>query len=282
MPRGKVSMDVISEAWTFLQPNIGPWLLAMVAYFGVTYGFSIVQNLVQLPAQNGGSPIWIVLSLVIQLIGSLVSQLLLGGLAKMAIGTVRTRVANINEMWTVTNVWLGLVLSGILQGLFYIIACLPGLIVLGVSVFAPLSQAGVFSPAVLNGGKAPNIPPSVIGGMVGGISVGMLLILLASAVRFSLFYLATFLIVDRKTGAWEAISTSAKALKKHFWSSLLLLFVLALINTGGVMACCVGLFLTVPLSQIAIALVYRDLFGMGEAPPQATVYAPPPIASPNF
>lgn len=283
MPRGTVSLDVISEAWQFLSPNIGPWLLAMVAYFGVSYGINIIQNIFQALGQNGGSAIWIVLAILLQVIGWGVTQILAGGLAKLAIQTVRTRIANINEMWTVTNVWGRLLLSALLQTFICGLASLPGLIVLGIGVFGPLSQAGFFSPGAFAGGKFPNLPPSSIGAMVGGVSLGILLMFVVVVPLASLFLLTTSLIVDRKLGPWQAIAQSFGALKKHFWSTLLLAFVLGLINMGGVAACCIGLLFTVPLTVIAIALVYRDLFGIGEgAVAQQTVYAPPPIANPNF
>ena len=282
MPRGTVSLDVISEAWTFLKPNIGNWVLAMVVFFGIPYGISALRGVLQMLGQNGGSQIWTILAILLQVVSWGLTQLLTGGLAKMAIGTVRTRVANINEMWTVTNVWLGLLLTALLQGLLSLVAAIPGLIVLGVSVVGPLIKSGVFNLMAQGSSKAPPIPPSMIGAMIGGTALGVLLIVLLSIPLSSLLFLSTFLVVDRKVGPWEAISTSFGALKKHFWSAILLTFVLGLVNMAGALACCIGMLVSIPLTQIAVALVYRDLFGVGDAAPQTTVYAPPPIANPNF
>ncbi len=282
-PRGTVSLEVISEAWSYLSPNLGPWVLASVAYFGIPYAISMVRGIFQMLGQNGGSSLWLILAFLIQVVSWVVTQLLLGGMMKMAIGTVRNRVANINEMWTVTGEGLNLVLSAILRGLIYSLACLPGILVLGASVFVPLYKAGIFSPAVLASGRAPAVPPALIGTMFGGIGLGALLIFLAATPLTALFLLTTTLIVERKLGPWEAISQSIGALKKHFWPTVLLSFVLGLVNSAGFMMCCVGILFSFPLVQIATALVYRDLFGIDEAAPQSTIYAPPPpIANPNF
>lgn len=281
-PRGTVSLDVIGEAWQILSPTLGNWILAALIYFGITYAINIVQNLLQSVGDRHNSVILSLLSLLLSLISFVVSQLLLGGLAKMAIETVRTRVANINEIWSATNVLGTLILSAILQGIFYVIACLPGLIVLGVSVVVPIMRSGAFNPATIGSGRAPNIPPALVGGMVGGILLGVLLMLVLAIPLAALLFMSTPLIVDRKVGAWEAISQSFRALKPHFWSAALLLLVLGLINMGGFAACCVGILFTFPLSYIAIALVYRDLFGLNGASPQNPGYTPPPIANPNY
>lgn len=283
MPRGKVSTEVISEGWQILSPVVGQWVLAMVVFFGIYYGIGIVRSIIETLGRNGGSQIWTILALLIQLVSWIVVQLMTGGLAKMAIATVRTRTADIGQMWSVSNVGMTLVLSALLQGILSLLVCLPGIAVLGVNVFLPLFKAGVFNPAVLASGRPPAIPPSLIGGMMGGIFGGIALILVATIPLRALLFLATLLIVDRKVGPWAAIAQSAGALKKHFWSALLVVLLTDLVNLAGVLACCVGTLVSVPLTQIAIALVYRDLFGLGDAAPQPqTIYAPPPIANPNF
>ena len=92
------------------------------------------------------------------------------------------------------------------------------------------------------------------------------------------------LIVDQQANAIDAIKRSWDVCKGNLGGLFVLSLVLGLINIGGACACGVGLFVTFPLSQIAIALVYRDLFLGGTMAPQtpsAPNYPPPPIASPG-
>lgn len=281
-PRGRVSLDVIGEAWRLLSPNLGNWILAMVLFFGVRFGISVFQNIIQQTAGRGSSftPFMIAFTVLMQVVSWVVMQCLLGGLAKLAIATVRTGRAELSEMWSVSNVWVSLALSSLLQGLFYLLALIPAIGVLGTRVILPLFKAGLFNPTTLATGRPSAIPPAVANSLLSGMSLGGLLFLLAVPLTV-LFFLTTLLIVDRKVGPWQAITQSVGALGRHFGMTLLLVFVLGLINAGGVLACCVGYLVSMPLTQIAAALVYRDLFGIESVAP-ATIVAPPPIANPNF
>lgn len=281
-PRGRVSLDVIGEAWRLLSPNLGNWVLAMVLFFGVRFGISIFQNIIQQIAGRGSSftPFMIAFTVLMQIVSWIVMQCLLGGLAKLAIATVRTGRAELSEMWSISNVWVSLAFSALLQGFFYLLAAIPAIGVLGTRVFLPFFKAGLFNPATMATGKPPVIPPAVANNLLSGMSLGGLLLLLVVPLTV-LFLLTTSLIVDRQVGPWQAIKQSVGALGRNFGSTLLLVFVLGLINIGGVLACCVGYLVSLPLTQIAVALVYRDLFGIESVTP-ATIVAPPPIANPNF
>lgn len=90
------------------------------------------------------------------------------------------------------------------------------------------------------------------------------------------------LIVDQKLAPVDAMKASWAGMKPHLGSLFVLGFVLGLLNFAGALACGVGLFVTVPIYVVAMALVYRDVFGAGGAPTQNTGYTPPPIANPNF
>lgn len=72
--------------------------------------------------------------------------------------------------------------------------------------------------------------------------------------------MTTPLVVDQKLGATEAISRSWAMMKGNLLSFLVLGLVLGIINLGGMLACGVGLLVTAALSQLALALVYKDLF----------------------
>lgn len=277
-------MDVIGEAWGYLSSNLGIWLLAMVIYVGATWGIIALCGFLegQLPNQNSSAIK--ALTVIIQIIPWVVTQLLLGGLANLAIGTVRTRKAKLREMLLAANVALALLLSGILQSILCILASLPGIIILVVSMLIPFVKLGESSLNFIATGKFSAIQPSAVSGTLGGLSLGFVLLFGISIAVVSLLFLATPLVVDRKAGPWRAITQSMGTLRRHFWSASLLMLVIAFVNLGGLLFCCVGVLFTIPLTQIAIALVYRDLFGSDsdQVPLVRGGYPQPPIANPNI
>ncbi|BCM91024.1 hypothetical protein IAD21_02888 [Abditibacteriota bacterium] len=281
-PRATVSVGVISEAWSYLASNLGPWLLAMVACCAISYGVIALCTFLQDRSQHQHSSLLSFVAGLAQILPWIITQLLLGGLTKLAIGTVRTRSAKISDLWKVTNVTLSLLLSSLFQGFLYALACLPGFIVFMISIIIPIMHVGESAFKFLGTGKIPGISSSSVATTTIGVSFGFLFFFGGLLLLASLLLLATPLIVERKAGPWRANVQSIATLRRHFWSGVLLLLVLGLINIGGMLLCCVGLLLTIPLTQITIALVYRDLIGIEGIVAPPTVYAPPPIANPNI
>jgi hypothetical protein len=78
--------------------------------------------------------------------------------------------------------------------------------------------------------------------------------------------LGTWYVVDAKMGPIEALGASWNATKGHKGD----LFVLALAAFGlallGLLMLCVGIFVTVPISYIALGVAYTRISGIGPAP----------------
>jgi uncharacterized membrane protein len=68
------------------------------------------------------------------------------------------------------------------------------------------------------------------------------------------------LVIDKRLGFWEAMELSRKAVDQRWWSVAWLLLVCLLINVGGGLLCCVGVFFTLPLTMIATTYAYEDVF----------------------
>lgn len=94
--------------------------------------------------------------------------------------------------------------------------------------------------------------------------------------------MTTPLIVDQKASGIDAIKRSWETCKPQLGTLFLLFLVLGLLNFATVCTCGLGLFVTFPMTQIAIALTYRNLFGIGRAESGVAplMFPPPPIASP--
>ena len=130
-------------------------------------------------------------------------------------------------------------------------------------IIAPLLIAGILVTLATGLGFVACIIPGVI-----------------MALGFSMYIP---LIVDQKADAIDSIKRSWDVCKPHLGALFLLFFVLGLVNLVGLCACGIGLLVTYPLTQIAIALTYRNLFGVGRSEGEMARpnFPPPPIASPQ-
>ncbi|MBW3635332.1 MAG: hypothetical protein KY445_02555 [Armatimonadetes bacterium] len=228
--RAEISFDSISEAWKYLQPNLGPWIGATLVYALITAALSVLQTRLSPPDANGipqlGAAYWLT-----TLVSFVVGQFLIGGLIRMAIATVRTGRADFGLVFSAFDVLPALIGAGILTTIAsffgFLLCIVPGLLLLG------------------------------------------------------LFLFVTPLIVDQRKGALDAMSTSFNTLKPHMWMALLYLLVIGLLAGAGVLACGVGVLVTLPLALLAIAVTYRDFFLGGAAPSEGPFVPTAPIADPR-
>lgn len=124
-----------------------------------------------------------------------------------------------------------------------------------------------------------NTYPYAINILVSGIIVGVL-----TAVGFLLFIIpgvilvlrlwpTPFLILDRNLGPFDAVSQSWNLTKGSSWRILGFFIIAALLNAAGALAFVVGLFVTIPVTAIATASVYRHLTIRPVTPTPPTVAA---------
>jgi hypothetical protein len=64
------------------------------------------------------------------------------------------------------------------------------------------------------------------------------------------------------------MAASRKLVSRHWWTVFALVIVVGLINVGGVLLCCVGVFAAFPLSLTALMYAYEEMFS-ASAPPTA-------------
>ncbi len=77
---------------------------------------------------------------------------------------------------------------------------------------------------------------------------------LSTAVMFTIFY-----IVDRQMEVVAAIQQSVDTVKQNFWIFLGVNIVANVVSSLGVIACFIGIVVTLPMYFCTIAVVYRDL-----------------------
>jgi len=69
------------------------------------------------------------------------------------------------------------------------------------------------------------------------------------------------LMIDKKMEFWPAMELSRKVITRHWWSFFGLAIMGGLLNIVGMLVCCVGMFVTMPVTLMAIMYAYEDIFG---------------------
>ncbi|MCD6360735.1 MAG: hypothetical protein J7M38_07700, partial [Armatimonadetes bacterium] len=127
--------------------------------------------------------------------------------------------------------------------------------------------------------------PALLVGIVGGFigQLGIIACIVGVFATQALVLFAMPLVVDRKMDFWPAIQMSMDKVKENLvaWS----VFVLAIgaLQLLGAIVCVVGTLVTAPIAMVAIALAYRDNFGIqgaagaGAAAPPSAPQVPPTV-----
>jgi uncharacterized membrane protein len=97
--------------------------------------------------------------------------------------------------------------------------------------------------------------------LIGGF--GILLSMLFMMALGTMLTFAIPLTMDRKMDAWEAFKATW-SVTKHCWGKCLgMSFTMMAVNLAGMLALCLGMLVTAPLSIAMFAVAYEQLFGRG-------------------
>ena len=88
---------------------------------------------------------------------------------------------------------------------------------------------------------------------------GFILLIIPGIILLIQFQFATYSIVDEQTRPIEALKRSAQLTKGTKLNLLLFGLVILLLNFAGLLAFIIGLFVSIPVSMLATAYVYRQL-----------------------
>jgi hypothetical protein len=93
--------------------------------------------------------------------------------------------------------------------------------------------------------------------MVVFIIVAFLLLLFPGAYLAARFGFYQIVMVDQEKGMMDAFRESSRLTNGNKWAIIALYIVLGLVNLAGVLALCVGLLFTVPLTMLAWFVTYK-------------------------
>ncbi|MBU6410761.1 MAG: DUF4339 domain-containing protein [Verrucomicrobia bacterium] len=92
------------------------------------------------------------------------------------------------------------------------------------------------------------------------VSIGYVLCVIPGLFFQVAWMFAIVLVIDRGMDFWEAMETSRRMVCKHWFMVFAFLIVNALLMAGGVVACCVGIFVTMPIGWAAMMSAYETIF----------------------
>lgn len=99
-------------------------------------------------------------------------------------------------------------------------------------------------------------------GMVRGVLLlaGFALLIIPGIYLSVAWVFSDALVVDKRLGFWEAMEMSRKAVTKHWLTVFCLLLLVGLVMVAGLLACCIGVIVTVPIGYVAMMFAYEDIF----------------------
>jgi uncharacterized membrane protein len=74
------------------------------------------------------------------------------------------------------------------------------------------------------------------------------------------------LIIDRQMDFWPAMEASRKVIGKHWTAAFALLVLCGVIYLAGMAVCCVGVFISLPITVGALMYAYESIFSATTTP----------------
>ena len=111
-------------------------------------------------------------------------------------------------------------------------------------------------------GFGPSIGQLILLGLVMNslVIIGCTLCLIPGIYLSVAWYFAIPLVIDRRMNFWEAMESSRKMVTKHWFLVFAFLLVVGLLAAAGVIACCIGIFVTMPIFFASIMYAYETIF----------------------
>ena len=97
------------------------------------------------------------------------------------------------------------------------------------------------------------------------VIMGCVLCLIPGVYLSVAWYFAIPLVIDRRMNFWEAMESSRKMVTKHWFLVFAFLLVVGLLAAAGLIACCIGIFVTMPIFFASLMCAYETIFSPAAA-----------------
>lgn len=119
-------------------------------------------------------------------------------------------------------------------------------------------------------------PPEVLLQMFAYMGAILLFYIVCTLVTGVIFAFAYQLVIDKNMSGWEATKLSARAARENFGGVVGLVLLELVLSAAGLLFCCFGLVLIMPVTKAAWAIAYSQVFPMALPPAPAQQTPPPP------
>jgi uncharacterized membrane protein len=105
--------------------------------------------------------------------------------------------------------------------------------------------------------------PTLVASLVISLFVfgGTLLCVIPGLVIGAMYKFTYLFIVDKRMDFWPAMQASHAVVKNDYFGFTMFLLLMVLVNLLGVLCCVVGMFISVPVTLVAITVAYKELVG---------------------
>jgi hypothetical protein len=228
----------IDRAWKLLTNHFGAVVGGVALYLAIQLAIGALSNI----------PVF---GVFVSLGSIVVAGPMLGGVYYYLLKIIRGQRTEVGEIFSGFRLaFLHLFLGYFIAALLTALSALPGGVLMGISIFLMVQQKAV---------TALYVVLAVLGFILAIVPV----IYLGVSWAFTLP-----LVVDKQMDFWSAMGASRKMIAKHWWLMFGFFIICALTNFVGLLACCVGVFITVPLVFTAMMCAYENMFS-GPAPQTA-------------
>jgi hypothetical protein len=236
----------ISRGWELVKNNFGLLFVGVLIYFlieGAIGGLGSIPHI---------GPLFSIANLFI-------AGPLMGGVFYIFIQAIRGQPTNVGDVFAgFRRAFIQLFLGTLVPGLLIGLCMIPFVIVLCVKCFPAITHiqhAGSNNAEVLAAIKS-----------TWSISLPVLLICMIPVIYLAVSWKFTLpLIIDRQMDFWSAMGASRKMVSKHWWQVFGLVILISLVNVAGLLLCCVGILITIPIGFGALMYAYETIFSQSQS-----------------
>jgi len=228
--------DVLREAWERINGYKGIILGAsVVAYIGVfliNFVFGFIGGMLM---GASGSPIaGIIVNMLVSILGGMLAYPLLSGVILMGIRRSADQPFEFATLFSCLGQFVPLMLTALLMNLV---------------IYVPMGVLGVIA-ALVSGNSLTVIGLAGFVGLIYAVYIGVS------------YTLAMPLVFERGLSPWQALETSRKAINQRWFKVFGLLLLIGIAMTIGSIPLLIGLIWVIPLSIVAVGVLYRTVFGV--------------------
>lgn len=256
----------ISRGWSLFADNLGILLGSTVLYFVLIFVASTVLGVMANPilmsvlGKEAMQSVTFKISFdfLFRIITAPLFGPLAGGLYYIFIQTMRGRPPQVGQLF------IGFQKMFVQLFLGYLVFTLVGAVCLVPFTIAETSRLGPIFAQLQSGTVTPAEMHAKLLQLSSAMSscVPVLIVCLIPTIYFLVnLQFVLPLIIDKEMNFWAAIKTSWRMVHKHWFTLFGLLFLIGLINIGGICLCCIGVLFTFAFTTAACMYAYETIFG---------------------